>query len=111
MTKRTELLYLTDILNAIRNIEKYTKKISFTKFCNNQLIMDAVIRNLEIIGEATKHISNEIKVKHHDIPWKAMAGMRDKVAHEYFGVDNEIIWKTIKISLPSLKKMLKMIKS
>jgi uncharacterized protein with HEPN domain len=65
--------------------------------------LDAVVRNFEIIGEATKNISAEVKEANPQIPWKEMAGMRDKLAHEYFGVDVEILWRTAKNRLPALK--------
>lgn len=110
MNKRNEALYIADILTAIKNIESYTQGISFKRFLNNQMIIDAVIRNLEIIGEASKNLSSEIKSSRLDIPWEDIIGMRNKIAHEYFGVDIEIIWETIQESLPELKKMMKRIR-
>ena len=107
MTKRNENLYIRDILDSIRNIEKYAGNLSLKKFANDQLVIDAVIRNLEIIGEASKQISKITKSQHPHIPWNEMAGMRNKVIHEYFGVDIEIVWETIKSSLPALKKSIK----
>ena len=68
--------------------------------------IDSVIRNLEIIGEAARSIPDDFKVQHPDIPWDEMIGMRNKVIHEYFGVDHEIVWKTVTDDLPTLKKML-----
>ena len=109
MNKRTEALYIVDILTAIKNIESYTQRISFKKFSDNQMIIDAVIRNLEIIGEASKNLSSAIKFSCPDIPWEDILGMRNKIAHEYFGVDVEIIWETIQESLPELKKAIKRI--
>ena len=69
--------------------------------------MDAVVRNLEIIGEAAKHVSKTIRERNKDIPWSEMVSMRNKVTHEYFGVDMEILWKTITEDLPELKKKIK----
>lgn len=109
MTKRNDQLYLNDILDSINNINKYVKGLSFETFTKNKMVIDAVIRNFEIIGEAAKNISSEVKSKYKTIPWKEMAGMRDKTIHEYFGVDLKIIWKTIKHSLPDLKRAVKMI--
>ena len=106
MTKRNSALYLKDILGAVEKIEGYTKGVSFEEFCSNEMAQDAVIRNFEIIGEAAKQVPGQIKSLYKDVPWKEMAGMRDKVIHEYFGVDLDIVWKTIK-RLPDLKKLLK----
>ena len=107
MMARSGKLYLRDILEAINKIETYTKGLSFKDFSGNKIVIDAVIRNLEIIGEAAKNLSIRIKSFHKEIPWKEMAGMKNKVIHEYFGVDLEIVWKTIKYSLPALTKPLK----
>ena len=105
--KRTYRLYLNDILEAIERIEKYVKGRTFEEFSKNTLVIDAVVRNFEIIGEATKQIPAEVKTEHPLIKWKEMAGMRDKLAHEYFGVNIEILWKTAKNRLPVLKPLIK----
>lgn len=107
MKKRDYKLYLKDILDAIAKIEDYIKDLSFEEFSKNSLVVDAVVRNFEIIGEASKNISEEIKSQYPDIPWKEMAGMRNKIIHEYFGIDLEIVWKTAKNRLPQLKPLLK----
>ena len=109
MTKRVAKLYIKDIIDAINNIEKYTRGISFEEFSHKQITIDAVIRNFEIIGEAAKHVPKETQMKETGIPWKEMAGMRDKIIHEYFGVDLDIVWKTIKEQLPAIKKLIKRI--
>lgn len=109
MTKRNSTLYIKDILDSIDKIGEYIKGLSFEDFIKNKMVIDAVVRNFEIIGEAAKNISSEVKTKYNKVPWKEMAGMRDKTIHEYFGVDLKIIWKTIKQSLPSLKKSIKII--
>ncbi|MFA5271021.1 MAG: DUF86 domain-containing protein [Candidatus Omnitrophota bacterium] len=108
MKKRTSKLYLKDILDSIKNIQSYTKKLNFNEFSQKKIVIDAVIRNFEIIGEAAKNIPNDIKSSHRGIPWKEMAGMRDKIIHEYFGVDLDIVWQTIQ-SLPDLETLLKKI--
>ena|SRR4030067_2061350 len=111
MSERNYRLFLQDILDSILKMEKYTKDIDFKEFRANDMIMDAVIRNFEIIGEATTNIPDEIQKKHPSIPWKKMRAMRNIVIHEYFGVDYNIAWRTIKKSLPPLKvKIIKAIK-
>jgi uncharacterized protein with HEPN domain len=100
------MLYLKDILEAIERIESYVKGCSFEQFAKNTLIIDAVVRNFEIIGEATKHLPLEIKQENPSIRWKDMAGMRDKLAHEYFGVDIDILWKTSVNRLSALKSQI-----
>ncbi len=96
-------LYLDDILIAIKKIEKYTKNLSLEKLKKNTLIVDAVVRNLEIIGEAVKNIPSHIKDKYPDVEWKKISGLRDILAHEYFGIDLEILWDIIKNKLPGFK--------
>lgn len=107
MMARSGKLCLKDIIDSIEKIENYTKDLPFNKFSHNKMAIDAVVRNLEIIGEASKNLPVSIKFLHKETPWKEMAGMRDKITHEYFGVDLDIIWKTIKDSLPNLKKTIK----
>src|SRR3989338_4430252 len=95
-SKRDKNLYLVDIKECIRNIESYTKDLTFEKFKNNKMAVDAVVRNLEIIGEAANNLSDEIKRKSKDIEWSEIVCMRNIIIHEYFGVDLEIIWTAIK---------------
>jgi len=96
-------LYLDDILQAIQKIEKYIKGMDLDKLKKEDLIIDGVVRNLEIIGEAAKNIPQDIKKEHLDIEWKKVAGLRDILAHQYFGIDAEILWDIIKNKLPELK--------
>jgi uncharacterized protein with HEPN domain len=96
--------YLHDIKEAAEKIETFTKGFTFEQFAQDTKTVDAVIRNLEIIGEAAKHIPKRVKEKHPVIDWKAMAGMRNILAHEYFGVRIGIIWKTIRERLPELRQ-------
>jgi len=103
MSKRGDKLYLKDVLDSIGKIEEYVKNLSFEDFSNRELVVDAVVRNFEIIGEASKNISDDLKSAYQDVPWKEMAGMRDKMIHEYFGMDLDIVWKTIKQRLPELR--------
>lgn len=99
-------LYLIDIDEAVEKVLTFTDGYTYKKFCGDAKTVDAVIRNLEIIGEAAKHIPKKLREKYPDIDWQAMVGLRNIIAHEYFGVDLDIIWKTIKKKLPELKKQL-----
>ena len=95
--KRDIRLYINDILDSIVAIQKFVEGMSFEEFKMDDKTTSAVIRKFEIIGEATKHIPYEIKQKYPDIPWKEMAGFRDKLIHFYFGIKYELVWNTIKI--------------
>ena len=110
--KRDYVLFLEDILDALEKIENYTKNLSFTEFADNGMAVDAVIRNFELIGEATKNVPEEIKEKYPEVEWKEAAGFRDVLIHDYFGIDLEAIWDTIKKNLLSFKRhILKVLKS
>ena len=95
MTKDCSI-YLRHIPDAITSIQEYTKNLNQKDFYNNKLVQDAVIRNLEIIGEATKRIPDEFRLDHPQIPWKQIAEMRDVLIHNYFGVDAERVWGVVK---------------
>ncbi|EDX77630.1 conserved hypothetical protein [Coleofasciculus chthonoplastes PCC 7420] len=99
---KNELLYLSNISECIGNIETYTKE-GKTAFFQNRMMQDAVIRNLEIIGEATKRLSPEIRNQYPDIPWRQIAGLRDVLIHDYLRVDLEEVWRIVEINLPDLK--------
>ena len=104
--QRDDSVYLKHIRDAITKIENYTRKISAASFNKYPLIQDGSIRQIEIIGEATKRLSEKIRSDHDDIPWDDIAGMRDKLIHDYFGVDIEKVWLTIKNDIPILKKQI-----
>ncbi len=104
---KNDTAYLRHILDAITRIEEYTAGTGYEDFIDNHLLQDGVIRQIEIIGEATKKLSDEIKKKHLDIPWKDIAGMRDKLIHDYFGVDIDAVWNTVEKDIPILKSKLK----
>lgn len=111
MRKRDYGDYVQDILDSINDIENFTQDITFKKFTEDKKTVNAVIRSTEVIGEAAKKIPKSIKDKHPSIPWKKMTGMRDKLIHEYFGIDMEILWKAAKDELPPLKPLIqKMLK-
>ena len=97
-------LYIKDILEAIRKIEKYIGKMSYKDFIKDELRIDAVIRNLEVIGEAVKNIPESVRIKHPEIEWKKIAGLRDILIHAYFGIDFDILWDIIKNKVPKLKE-------
>ncbi len=104
MPKRGDKEFLLDIIEAIKRIELYTKELSYQDFLQKIETQDAVVRNFEIIGEAVKNISKNLKTKYNNLQWKEIAGMRDKVIHFYFGVNWDIVWKAAKDSLPQLKE-------
>lgn len=101
--KRDARLYLDDIAEAIQRIEEYSQHPDYNSFKKDRKSIDAIVRNFEIIGEAVNKISSALRNKYPDIPWTEMMGMRNKLIHEYFGVDTEILWKTIKENIPPLK--------
>lgn len=102
--KKDPKIFLEHILESIRWIEIYTESFSQEKFLKNVQLQDCVTRRLEIIGEAVKNIPGTLKDQHPNIPWKKIAGIRDIVIHEYFGVDNILIWKIVKQDIPKLKE-------
>ena len=106
MREKDFRLYVQDILEAIGRIDQYLAGLTFEQFSKDIKTIDAVIRNFAIIGEAAKNIPVSVKREHSEIAWKRMAGMRDKLIHEYFGVDLQIIWDTSKIDLASSKLLL-----
>ena len=98
--ERDHILYLEDMLTSMVRIEEYLEEMEFAKFKMTYMVVDAIIRNFEIIGEASNNVPSEIKEKHPEIPWKKMYGLRNLIAHEYFGIDYEMIWEIAKKNLP-----------
>lgn len=95
MSKRTDREFLSDVREAIHRIKAYTVDMDFDFFLEDTKTQDAVVRNLEIIGEAAKNISDELREKYPKIPWKSMSGVRDRLIHHYFGVNLDIVWEII----------------
>ncbi len=104
--KRNYKIYLEDILSSIKSIEDFTSTLTFESFSQDDKTSSAVVRKFEIIGEAVKQIPNDIKDQYPHIPWREMAGMRDRLIHFYMGVDLQIIWETIKKRLPGVKNQI-----
>lgn len=107
MSKRTPKLYLEDILTSVKRIKEYTKGLSRENFSKEQKTIDAVVRNIEILGEAARNIPEEFKGEYPEVPWSKMISMRNKVIHEYSGIDFEILWQTLEEDLPDLEDQIK----
>jgi len=95
---------LEDIADALDAILQYVEDLDYADWIQDRKTVDAVIRNLEIIGEAATNIPEDIQEQHPDIPWYQMKGMRNVLIHEYFGVDKDVLWQTLQKDLPSLKE-------
>jgi uncharacterized protein with HEPN domain len=98
-------LYIDDILAAIQRIETYVADMDYPRFANDAKTCDAVIRNLEIIGEAARSLPDEFKLKYPDAEWKKMSGLRNILVHEYFGINNAIVWDIVTTKLGPLKSV------
>ena len=104
MSKRDPLEFLKDIIVAIDRINEYVQSVDYKEFCQITIIQDSSIRNIEIIGEAAKQIPEYIRAISSEIPWKEISGTRDKLIHDYFGVNLDILWSIIKNDLGDLKQ-------
>ena len=102
MSKRETELLLEDILEATRKILSYTNGMSFDNFINDDKTVDAVVRNFEIIGEAASRVPGDFKSNHPEIEWRRMTGLRNRIIHEYFGVDYATVWKIKEENVPEL---------
>lgn len=107
--KRDYRLFIKDILEAIEDIEAFVGKMSFDAFHADKKTRSAVVYKLEVIGEATKNIPASIRSKYKELPWRDMAGMRDKISHFYFGIDYQIVWEVVRKKVPIIKPAIKKI--
>jgi len=103
MTERPLSEFLQDILDAIADIETFTANVDFETFRHNREKVLAVVKSIEILGEAVKKIPDDIRSRYPQIPWKAIAGMRDVLVHEYWGIDLNVVWATVQVGIPPLK--------
>lgn len=103
MVKRVYTDYIQDILDSIQDIENFIQGMNYEEFRDDRKTINAVIRSIEIIGEASKKIPKSLRDSQPEIPWKKMAGMRDKLTHAYFGIDLEIIWKVVSEEIKQIK--------
>lgn len=110
MSKKIDLVFIMHILESIEAVESFSKSLSKRELISSRLKQSAIIREIEIIGEATKNISRAVKSLHKEIEWENIAGTRDKLIHHYFGVDLNIVWNIIKKDIPKLKKHMRRIK-
>lgn len=109
MKNRIYLDYVQDIIDSIRDVESFVKGMSFEEFRKDRKTINAVVRSIEVIGEASKRIPASITADYPNVPWKKMAGMRDKLIHEYFGIDLEILWQVAKEDLKSIRPAIRLI--
>ena len=103
---RDYMLFVEDILTAIDKIETYTRNLSYEEFAATSVVIDAVIRNFEVIGEAAKNIPKRVKNRYPEIPWREAAGFRDVLIHNYFGIDIEAVWDTVHTNIPAFKEQI-----
>lgn len=104
--KKDPKILLLDVLDSIESIEKYTENIAKNKFFDTPQIQDAVVRRIEVIGEAVKGLPISFRNKHSDVPWKKIAGTRDTLIHDYSGVDIDLVWEIVEKSIPILKNQI-----
>lgn len=102
-------LYLKDILQNMGDAEEFIQGFSYDQFVSDKKTLNAVLRSIEVIGEAAKNVPDEIRTKYPSVPWKEMAGMRDKLIHFYFGVDREAVWLVVRERIPGLKPLIEQI--
>jgi len=106
MSKRSLVFFIKDMLEAITKIERYVCGLTYENFAENDMVLDAVVRNLEVIGEAARHLPQELRERYNDIDWRRVVGFRNIVVHEYFDVDPQIVWVIATQHLTELKGVL-----
>ena len=111
MSKRPVEILIGDIREAIEKIERYTANLTHDLFIDDEKTIDAVVRNLEIIGEAANRLPDGLKKRNPDIEWVKIVGLRNRIVHGYFGIDREIIWQILKNDIPVFKSALKQIRT
>lgn len=104
--ERDDFVYISHIIESIESIQSFVKNVSYEEFKNNDMMLSAVIRKFEVMGEATGNISNELKSKYIEIEWRDLKGFRNHLIHQYFGVDIETLWNTIEDNIEPLKEKL-----
>lgn len=109
MSERNWRLFIEDILESIELIEGYTANMQFDGFKKDRKTIDAVVRNFEIIGEASRSVPENIKQEYYEVDWKGIVGLRNRIAHEYFGINTSVIWHIIEKELAGLKAQMKQI--
>ncbi len=106
---RNLLIYVSDILENMRDAEEFIEGMSYEQFVADKKTANAVLRSIEVIGQATKNVPDNVRAQYPQVPWKEMAGMRDKVIHSYFDVDKEIVWLVVKERIPALRPFVEQI--
>ena len=109
MSERSAELLLEDMLESCDRILEYTQGLAFDDFKKNYLVVDAVVRNFTIIGEAAGRIPDEYRKKHSEIEWDRIRGFRNRIVHDYFGIDYQIVWLIIENNIPELRELIKKI--
>lgn len=99
-------IYFKHIKDSCNRIGRFIKDVSYPKLLRDELIQNAVIRQLEVIGEATRQIPHEVRTKYKQVNWNDIVGMRDKLVHDYIGVDLDVVWKSSTIDVPILRKLI-----
>lgn len=103
---RSVALYIRDILQNMQDAEDFILDMSYDQFLKDKKTFNAVVRSIEVIGEAAKNVPDDLRQRHPAVPWKEMAGMRDKVIHFYFGIDREAVWLAVKERIPTIKLLI-----
>ncbi len=104
--RRDYTLFIKDVITQMEDVESFVKDMSFEEFVADKKTVNAVIRSIEVMGEATRNIPKFIREKYPEIPWRDMAKMRNRLIHVYFGIDLDAVWKTVKVRIPAIKPLI-----